>query len=185
MPDFHTLADALYRLDAGFSAAEVHGMATAVLVHDRDHPPQQWLGRVLKGDPMDYHWQETSEMLLALYRQITDQLNGGSMAFDLLLPPEQQGLAERVQGLQQWCQGFAYGIALSGLSSLESLPADSREWVQDVIRIGAAGELGTDNEDESETALMELEEFLRVGVLMMNEEVQPLRGRISVEGVPS
>ena len=54
--------------------------------------------------------------------------------------------------------------------------------MQDVIRIGAAGELATDNEDESETALMELEEFLRIGVLMMNEEVQPVRGRVSMEG---
>ncbi|HPQ96680.1 MAG: UPF0149 family protein [Thiothrix sp.] len=182
MPDFHALADALYRLDAGFSAPEVQGIATAVLVHDRSHPPQQWLGRVLRGDTMDYHWQETSRMLLALYRQIADQLNDGSLAFDLLLPPEQGGLPERAQGLQQWCQGFAYGIALSGLRSLEDLPADSREWVQDVIRIGAAGELATDNEDESETALMELEEFLRIGVLMMNEEVQPVRGRVSMEG---
>ena len=102
MPDFHALADALYRLDAGFSAPEVQGIATAVLVHDRSHPPQQWLGRVLRGDTMDYHWQETSRMLLALYRQIADQLNDGSLAFDLLLPPEQGGLPERAQGLQQW-----------------------------------------------------------------------------------
>ena len=60
---------------------------------------------------------------------------------------------------------------------MQNLPEDSRDWVQDVIKIGAAGELDVHNEDESEEAFIELAEFIRVGVLLMNEELQPIQGK--------
>ena len=43
------------------------------------------------------------------------------------------------------------------------------------MNIGASGEMDLDNEDESEDALAEIIEYLRVGVLMMNEEMQPMK----------
>ena len=43
------------------------------------------------------------------------------------------------------------------------------------MNIGASGELDLDEQEESETAFMELVEYLRVGILMMNEEMQPLK----------
>ncbi len=176
LPDFYRLEDALLRLDADFSASEAHGCACGVLTVNNDYPQVRWQTFVLTGDAQDYHFQEASKMLASLYVETLLQINASDLQFELLLPPEQEALSVRVAALQKWCQGFAFGLAASGLKSMEALPEDSRDWVQDVIKIGAARDLEVDDEDESEQAYSDLVEFMRVGVLMMNEEVQPIQG---------
>ncbi len=176
LPDFYALEDALLRLDADFSAAEVHGILCAVLGIHHDYDQQTLLAHLIQGDMQDVHFQETTRLLEALYHASRRQLNSGDLQFALLLPDDQDDQAQRLLALQKWCQGFAFGLALSGLGSMNELPDDSREWVQDVIKIGASGEFDLEDEEASEQALLELEAFLRVGVLMMNEEVQPVRG---------
>ncbi len=58
---------------------------------------------------------------------------------------------------------------------MHKLPDDSREWAEDVVRIGSSGELEMEDEEEGENSLAEIIEYLRVGVLMMNEEMQPMK----------
>ncbi|MEZ5535664.1 MAG: UPF0149 family protein [Thiolinea sp.] len=176
LPDFYALEDALLRLDADFSASEVHGIQCAVLGINQDYDKKALQSHLVKGDPQDFHFQETIKLLGELHEFSRQQLNSGDLQFELLLPDDQDELANRLLALQKWCQGFAFGLALSGLGSMNDLPEDSREWVQDVIKIGASGEFDLEDEEASEQALLDLNEFLRVGMLMMNEEVQPLRG---------
>ena len=183
LPEFYSLEDALLRVDAGFSAAEVHGIACAVLAFNNQYSQGAWLKQVLVGDIRDFHVQEARKMLDELFRVTLAQLNSGDMDFGLLLPAEYDALDDRVQALQKWCQGFAFGLAVSGLKTMSDLPDDSRDWVQDVVKIGAAGEMDVQDEDESEEAFIELVEFIRVGVLMMNEEMQPVRGKPDLLGL--
>ena len=176
LPDFYLLEDALIRLDADFSAAEVHGIYCGVLSINRESDGDELAQRIIQGDPYDYHFQELQRELTRLYSACMAQFNGDSLRMQLLLPEDGAPLDERLAALQKWCQGFAFGLALSGLSSMQALPEDSREWVEDVIKIGAAGEFDLEDEDASEAALAELEEFVSVGLLMLNEEMQPLTG---------
>lgn len=178
LPEFYILEDALVRIDASFSAAEAQGMACAVLAFNNQFPLNTWQQTILKDtDRNDFYVKEAGKLLNSVYTTTLEQLNSNDLNFDLLLPDEQAGLDVQAVALQKWCQGFAYGLALSGLKTMQDLPSDTRDWVQDVIKIGSAGELDTEDEEESEAALMELAEFLRMGVLMMNEELQPVRGQ--------
>ena len=177
LPEFYTLEDALLRVDADFTASEAHGIACAVLAFNNQYHEKAWQAQILKGDHRDFHIQEARKLLQQLFNTSLWQLNSGDLSFELFLPPEQDSLAAQVTALQKWCQGFAFGLALSGLKTLQDLPEDSRDWVQDVVKIGAAGEMDVQDEDESEAAFIELAEFIRVGVLMMNEELQPIRGK--------
>ncbi len=176
LPDFYALEDALLRLDAGFSAAEVHGIATAVLAVNNNYDFKAWLAQILKGDTQDIFYQEAMQLLRLVYQATLTALNSNSLDFALLMPPETEDLSAQVEALQKWAQGFAFGLAISGLGSLQDLPDDTREWVEDLIKIGAAGEVDVADEDESEQALDELLSFIRVGVLLMNEEMQPIKG---------
>lgn len=178
LPEFYTLEDTLLRVDADFSASEVHGIACAVLAFNNQYSEKTWQNQVLKGDTRDFYVQEARKLLEQLFNATLWQLNSGDLNFELLLPPEQDSLEAQVTALQKWCQGFAFGLALSGLKTMQDLPEDTRDWVQDIVKIGAAGEMDVHDEDESEEAFMELAEFVRVGVLMMNEELQPVRGKI-------
>lgn len=174
LPDFYALEDALLRLDADFSAAEVHGINCAVLGINNNYDKNTLQSHLIKGDSMDFHVQETTKLLADLYGVSQEQLNSGDLQFELLLPNDNDPLSDRLFALQKWCQGFAFGLALSGLASMSDLPDDSKEWVQDVIRIGASGEFDLEDEEASEQALLDLVEFLRVGMLLLNEEMQPL-----------
>ena len=182
LPDFYQLEDTLQRVDAGFSASEVHGMACGVLVVDSTTKQDTWSAHVLKGDTQDVFFQEVVRDVKQLHTATVESLNANQMHFDLCLPNEQDPISERVEALQKWCQGFAFGLAASGLKCMDELPDDPKDWVQDVIKIGAATDLALDDDDESEAAYTELLEYLRVGVLMMNEELQPLRGMPHIEG---
>lgn len=179
LPDFYALEDALLRLDADFSAAEMQGIASGVLAVNNRYETRRWIEQVLQGDPRDFHFQETENMLMDLYEHTLAQLNANNMEFQLLMPPEQDPLPEQLAALQKWCQGFAFGLAISGLSSMNDLPAESLEWAQDVIRIGAATDVAVSDEDddEAEQAFAELVSFVSVGILMMNEEMQPIQGK--------
>lgn len=177
LPEFYTLEDGLLRVEADFTASEVHGIACAVLAFNNQYTEKAWQAQVLKGDPQDFYIQEARKLLQQLFNTTLTQLNSGDLDFELLLAPEQDSLEAQVTSLQKWCQGFAFGLALSGLKTMQDLPEDTRDWVQDVVKIGAAGEMDLQDEDESETAFIELAEYVRVGVLLMNEELQPIRGR--------
>ena len=165
------------RLDAQFSAAELHGAACGVLVVNRHYAFDKWIKQVAAETMGD---DDAYELVEQVFADAQYKLNTEALAFDLLLPEEDEPLEQQVAALQKWCQGFAYGLALSGLKTLQDLPKDSREWVEDVVKIGAAGEMDVDDEDASEDAFVELVEFVRVGVLLINEELQPVRGRAKV-----
>jgi len=181
LPDFYALEDALLRLDADFSAAEVHGINCAVLGINSDYDQKTLQSHLIKGDPMDFHFQETGKLLDDLFGVSREQLNSDDLQFELLLPGDSDPLPDRLFALQKWCQGFAFGLALSGLSSMDDLPDDSKEWVQDVIQIGASGDFDLEDEESSEQALLDLVEFLRVGMLLLNEEMQPLQSKPEID----
>jgi yecA family protein len=174
LPDYADVERALERANCGFSAAESHGMGCGLLVVNQAADQNAWLVQVLEGDPQDFHLQEARNLLRELFILTRQQMNDGDLGFELFLP-DTDDLGSRVEAMQDWCQGFAFGIAAAGVKDMKKLPTDSREWAEDVMRIGTSGEFDLDDEEESESAFVELVEYLRVGVLMMNEEMQPMK----------
>lgn len=174
LPDYVAMERALGRANVDFSGAEIHGMGCGMLVVDQSFSQETWLAQVLEGNPQDFHVQEARTLLRELFTATRQQLNDPGMAFELFLP-EDDALETRVEAMQDWCQGFSYGLAMAGIKDMHKLPEDSREWAEDVVRIGSSGELEMEDEEEGENALAEIIEYLRVGVLMMNEEMQPMK----------
>ena len=174
LPDYVAMERSLGRAAVDASGAEIHGMACGLLVVDQAFSQDAWLAQVLQGSPQDFHVQEARTLLRELFTATRQQLNDPGMAFELFLP-EDDALETRVEAMQDWCQGFSYGLAMAGVKDMHKLPEDSREWAEDVVRIGSSGELEMEDEEEGENALAEIIEYLRVGVLMMNEEMQPMK----------
>ncbi|HRJ53859.1 MAG TPA: UPF0149 family protein [Candidatus Thiothrix moscowensis] len=174
LPDYAALERALGRVENDVSAAEIHGVCCGMLVVDQASSQDVWLGHVLQGDPQNFHFQEVRTLLRQLFIVTRQQMNDSGMGFELFLPDDDD-LEAQVEAMQEWCQGFSYGLAAAGIRDMKKLPTDSREWAEDVVRIGSSGELDLDNEEESENALAEILEYLRVGVLMMVEEMQPMK----------
>jgi len=103
------------------------------------------------------------------------QLCDPGLGFYLLLPAD-EALDEqgRTEALVQWCDGLLYGLALAGLGERQDLPDLVREFLNDVAQICRAS-VDDWPEEADEAAYTELVEYLRMGVLLINEELQPLK----------
>ena len=55
------------------------------------------------------------------------------------------------------------------------MPDDVAEIINDLSEISRADTEGDDAGDEAETALEEIIEYVRMGVLLVNEELQPIK----------
>lgn len=179
LPDFLVLEQALERINADHTASEAQGMACGMLAVNRETRLLAWLKQVLpkQADAQDVYVQESAKLLTQVFEQAKKALNGNDLSFEILLPPDEFDLDERVYCLQQWCQGVAFGVAASGLKTLKDLKPASKEWFEDMVKIGASGEMDITDEDESEAAFEELKAFLSTGILMFNEETQPIVGQ--------
>lgn len=93
------------------------------------------------------------------------------MQFALLLPGDDATVAERTAALADWARGFAVALLRGNELTPERLGGDSTEVVQDLMKISEARP-GEDSE-EDERALTELVEYMRVGVQLVFEELQP------------
>jgi len=102
------------------------------------------------------------------------QLNDPACEFQMLLPDDNDSLDARVNALGDWCQGYLIGLSLGGITDFAPLPEDAREITKDLLEIARAGtSYELEGSEEDENAYAELVEYLRVGVLLINEELQP------------
>jgi uncharacterized protein YgfB (UPF0149 family) len=85
-----------------------------------------------------------------------------------------------MEALQDWCQGFILGLTMAGITDYKKLPEDSRDLIEDFINIGTSGEFDLDDDQESEIAFTDISQYVRVGVLLINEELQPMRQSTTV-----
>src|SRR5690606_5948940 len=108
--------------------------------------------------------------LARLYQQSLAALNDPSFAFKPLLPADDAPLAERVEAIAQWTQGFLDGLADSGLSGETLFSDDAANALGDIAAIAQAGFDGeAQNDDEVDFA--ELEEYLRVAAILIFSEL--------------
>jgi uncharacterized protein YgfB (UPF0149 family) len=115
-----------------------------------------------------------------LHEATQGQLNDPTCDFHLLLPGDDEAIALRVQALGDWCQGFLTGLALGGIKDLQALPDNVREIANDLLEIARAhSSYDLEEQEEDEQAYAELTEYVRVGVMLINEELHPA---LSVSG---
>ncbi|KAG1661966.1 Capsule polysaccharide modification protein LipA [Nymphon striatum] len=167
---------ALQDADADYNAAEAQAIACGLLVVNIASDKIAWV-KLIFGDVDADNSKQHKAIKLAgeLFDDIKKQLQDSNMGFDLLLPEEDESLYARVTALQQWCSGFVLGMAMSGVKDNKNLPEDSRELLADITEIGTEGEFDLDDVEQSEEAYAEISEYVRMGILLINEELQPLK----------
>jgi len=171
------LSGALQSLRLGTGASELHGSLTGYLSAGGSAGADDWPA-ALELDP-DPKTPLHHEALRRLYRDCRGALDDPDLGFEPLLPAPEVPVEERADALVDWCRGFLGGVGLSG-SAKQSLSADANEVLADLGRI-AASRFDYDNAEEDETALSEVLEFVRVGVMLLHTELtRPRAARRSV-----
>ncbi len=161
------LAMTLARLRLGVGASELHGSLTGYLCARGQAAADAWpLALELDGAEEDYR----DEIFARLYRLCREQLDDEDLGFEPLLPRDSLPLAQRGDALVEWCRGFLGGVGLAGDAHGAALSADANEILGDFGAI-AGSRFDYDDDDEDETALVEVLEFIRVGVLLLHDEM--------------
>lgn len=155
-------------------AAECHGTVCGALCAGADED-EAWLTHLLdEATGGEARVAVGRRALLDLCDQSRSLLQSGTLEFAPLLPDDETGLAERTAALGEWCQGFLYGMGLAGERlQLDALPDEAGEVLRDMGQIAQAGFEGDEDDDADEAAYAEIVEYVRVGVQLIYEELQP------------
>ncbi len=185
--DYEQLELALGRAGAVMGASECHGTLCGLHCVGRINNSEQLSSRALAQEGGEQQAvADCRQALDELARHTRDILEHAGLEFEPLLPHDAHDLQARVEALSAWCQGFLGGLGEAGSGLLERLPEDSREVVSDLVEISRAGlEVDDSSLDEQEGAYAEIVEYVRVGVMLLLEDLNPRAPEAPVQDAPS
>jgi|SRR5882724_3341896 len=162
------LGELLANLHFGVGPSDLHGSLTGYLCGGGVADSRSWL-TALELNPDDTVADIPHSVLTDLYGQCAAWFNDPELGFEPLLPPADAALERRADALVEWCCGFLGGLGLAGVSR-HGLSADGAEILKDFGTIAGTHFEYADGE-EDEAALIEVIEFIRVGVLLLHAEL--------------
>jgi uncharacterized protein YgfB (UPF0149 family) len=169
---FDDLQRVLVQARALTDAAEAHGTLVGSLC-STPCTLADWLAEILPEGRAD---ALAAADLRAVFESTAGALVEGALAFQPLLPADDAPIADRTAALGVWCQGFVYGLGTGvAMSDLAALQDEAGEVLRDMIQITHVDVDPADGDERNEVAYAELVEFVRVGVQLMYEHLQPLR----------
>ncbi len=167
------LFERLTRLLDPLDPAELHGLLCGLLCADPAIDLDRWL--ILAREELA-EGAELAEPVLDLVSRLFEfgaaQMNAADGTVTPLLPDDDAPLRQRTDALGAWCQGLLYGLGLGQVERRGLLSEESREFLRDATEIAQVG-FETDEANEAdETAYAEVVEYLRVGLLMILEDLR-------------
>ncbi|MFV2055986.1 MAG: UPF0149 family protein [Thiohalomonadales bacterium] len=176
---YRSLQVSLTQLDSDMDPSEIHGTLCGLLCASAEFDLQQWTSALFSEfDPNNDVVAAIKQELAELYQDSLNRLNDPLCQFELLLPDDDIDVEIQVYALGDWCQGFMIGLAMGGVDDFNVLPDDSREVINDMVEIARAGtsyDLGEEDDDDDDDAYLQLVEYIRVGVMLINEELNPMK----------
>ncbi|OED42124.1 hypothetical protein ACH42_12470 [Endozoicomonas sp. (ex Bugula neritina AB1)] len=158
---FDELADRMVELGGDGHPAEIHGYISGVLSAGGRPVMKTWLEQVAEQMGDKTLNDAMTEVLTRLYKSTLQQLEAGDFSIQVLLPDDDESLAQRTESLGTWCQSFISGFG-QGLSQ-----QNVSDMVEDVLKDFAEISLieATEENEESEKLFVEVSEFVRMAWL--------------------
>lgn len=163
----HALEELLDRVGSAVYPAEAHGLLCGLLCAAREAVHEVWLMQLVgEGDLVD----QDEARFRAVVDEAASQLADAELGFELVLPEDETPLAERATALGEWCHGFIVGFGLG--QGEERVPSEVQEVLEDLTHISQVSAQPEDCQSaEDEESYTELVEYVRVAVLMVNEQL--------------
>lgn len=174
--DYDSVSNKLSQQGVIVDAAEVHGILCGMLCGGMSLTDQKWLEAlsetINQGDAFS---DPTQHLLNSLFNQTCQQLLEPEFALNLLLPDDQAPINDRGAALINWVQGFMLGFGLHQ-QDLMQCSDDVKEALEDFSDISRMEE-PMDADEESEKALLEVEEYVKISAILCFSETGPITSR--------
>ena len=171
MPDFETIERQLGAAKTDLSPAESQGLLCGLLCHSKGDARGVWINELLDDGLPPAAVKKLQSVLDELYSSTSKAIADQEFGFEPLLPHDKCSISERSQALSTWCQGFLYGFGLSTNNMEKRLSDLGREALKDLIEITRMDTELVEESDENEAAFVELEEFVRVVIMTIYEDL--------------
>ena len=164
LPSLEDVAAALKALGIGIGASEFHGLLSGWLAGN-GALPDDWLRRVMVDDDLPAP-PPPDGALARLAAATRERFEERDFDLALLLAADDAPLVERSGSLFDWCRGFLGGFGL-GAGATPPLSDEGREALADLGKLAAA-RAQEDGDEDDESALAEIEEFVRIAALLLH-----------------
>jgi len=172
MLDYDDLNKLLRNADAEACAAECHGFLCGQICIAGFADTRQWHDYLAMQSDDTAPARECFEGIHSLIGEMLVLIASPNFDFQLLLPDDASPLADRVEALGEWCHGFLNGFGMSHNIRTTLLDDECEELIEDFSKICRVG-VDVDSGEEDEQALVELVEYVRLGVVSLFETLQP------------
>lgn len=175
---FAPLASLLASEAPRMSPAELQGVICGLLATGISAEGPEVLGVLVSHAGVRDGWSRASqEIFLQLSEHAHAALHGDSLELELLLPPDDAPLAERVTALAAWCEGFmvGFGTGTAGMKDAD-LPPALQEAIADLAAISQV-EAPDEEDDDSENMFEQVAEHCRMSALLVFTELALMHRR--------
>lgn len=168
LPSYAVLTKAIQTYQPNGHAAQIHGLLCGVLCANVNTTAKQWE----KIFPNIKKNKKAHDLLKEVIHISHQQLKEFSFEFSLMLPSEKKDINNRAEALGLWCQGFLTGLKLMHVAIENREPGEVTEALNDIIKISEISFGDITENDEDESAYLELVEYVRLSVLMIFHELK-------------
>ena len=166
---YQELQHKLTTANASADASEVHGVICGVIASNQELPVYWFAELFDQAEEGDLLAADCRSEVEELYANTIRQIEDAGVGMKLLLPDDENSLTTRAKAVSQWCQGFLYGIGLSGDAFEQQLSNEAREALEDIASFTRMDVDGIEESEEEEDALVQITEFLWVASMLIRE----------------
>ncbi|WP_269519169.1 UPF0149 family protein [Alteromonas sp. BMJM2] len=168
--DYDSVTNTLSQHGVIVDGAEIHGILCGMLCGGMSLTDQKWLEALSETVNQDESFSEPVVFTLTtLFNQTCQQLLEPEFALNLLLPEDHAPINDRGAALINWVQGFMLGFGLHQ-QDLVKCSDDVKEALEDFSDISRMEE-PMDADEESEKALFEVEEYVKISAILCFSEL--------------
>lgn len=154
-------------------AAEIHGMLSGLVASGAPLKREEWQGLMVDLANEGQAFSVSMKSLLSdIFAQVESDLADPQMGFQLLLPGDEEPLAERLRALTGWVQSFLVGFGVNQ-QHLAQASDDLREAIDDLAEIARLSD-DVEADNEGERAFYEVTEYVRISAIMCFNELAGL-----------
>ena len=164
MIDYQIAKLELQKFKTTDTIATAHGLLCGYACVNTEIKLENWLFEILE----EYDKDDDFSVLASVFNQSLDELSDPALNFNLLIEND-ENLRLQVIDVKEWCGGFLVGL---GLAKVQTSDDEILEIIKNINEISQIDSNIPDN-DESIDDLTEIIEFVRIGVLLIQETLNP------------
>ncbi len=175
MMDFDYINEIITPFPELESPAFIHGMLAGLMCAGENIQEASWIKKLIAEAQIKSVKESFLKGLHEMFLETDAGLNGSGFEFEMCLPDDSEKLSFRATMLGHWAEGFLYGVGLTG-EQTEKLEREVLEFFNDMGDIsGIVIDDLTESKENDEVDFVEVVEFVRMGVLMVNESLNPTK----------